>query len=354
MKRLLDILSGNIKHQVNPEFIGSYFQNYYRDYSGIIQKAISFLTIIFVLFSCSEDDDLNIENHPELIGQMIEIPAGKFIRGSEAGLDIERPRDTITLDTSFLLSAVEVTNLEFCEFLNASQILDYGYMQTEEWGIQPIFSPSDTTRDGKYNYGIINSGANWIPVPGYEYYPAIYISWYGAYEYCKWKGGRLPTEAEWEYAAGGAKLDPDKYAGTNLFNELNQYAWTNENSGNRPNPVGNKKPNVLGLYDMMGNVNEWCNDWFGRYYYQTSRDSLWFSNPKGVDELVSSQSYLDPALEIPYYPGIKGGRKVFRGGSYVEPVTSGTAGTHRVAYRGHMLPYMVWNTYGFRLAKDIE
>ena len=317
-------------------------------------RTLIFFVVLYISFSCTKDDGSDLASHPELLGQMIEIPAGKFIRGSEAGLDIERPQDTITLDASFLLGAAEVTNLEFCEFLNASQILDNGLMQTEEWGIRPLFSTSDTSRHGDYNYGVIKSGTTWMPVSGYEYYPAIYISWYGAYEYCKWKGGRLPTEAEWEYAAGGAKLDPDKYAGTNSFSELDQYAWTNINSGGHPNPVGNKKPNALGLYDMMGNVNEWCNDWFGRYYYQTSRDSLWFTNPQGVDSLVSSESVLSFNPLTYYYPGIEGGRKIFRGGSYVEPVTSGTEGTHRVAYRGHMIPYIVWNTYGFRLAQDIE
>jgi formylglycine-generating enzyme required for sulfatase activity len=285
---------------------------------------------------------------------MIEIPAGDFIRGSEAGLEIERPIDTITLQSSFLLSAVEVTNTEFCEFLNNITVLDGGYMQTDEFGTQPIFSKSDTTRDGKYNYGIVMSGSNWVPVTGFEYYPAIYISWYGAYEYCKWKGGRLPTEAEWEYAAGGAKLELDKYAGTNTFKELNDYAWTNENSDGLPKPVGNKKPNDLGLYDMMGNVNEWCSDWFAKNYYQICQDSSWFVDPMGVDSVTSAKSYLVPALEQPYYPGIRGGRKIFRGGSYVEPITSGTEGTHRVAYRGHMLPYLMWNTYGFRFAKDID
>lgn len=322
---------------------------------SMILRTFVIIALLAAFFSCEKDDSvISSVAHPELLGQMVEIPAGIFIRGSEAGLDIEKPQDTISLDFPFLLAVVEVTNTEFCEFLNASQIDDNGQMQTEEWGLRPLFSKSDTSRGGKYNYGIIESGNVWIPAKGYEYYPAIYISWYGAYEYCKWKGGRLPTEAEWEYAAGGAKLDLDKYAGTNTFSELNQYAWTNQNSGGRPGSVGNKLPNEIGLYDMMGNVNEWCNDWFGREYYQTSRDSLWFSNPQGVDSLVSSISYLNPGKELPYHPGIKGGRKVFRGGSYVEPLTSGTEGTHRVAYRGHMLPYMVWNTYGFRFAQDIN
>ena len=354
MKSTLELFPGIFTIKDENNCIGRSSQPFNGYYLGMKHRTIVLFGILCILFSCKKDDEVNIEIHSELIGEMIEVPAGRFIRGSEAGLGIERPQDTITLDSPFLLAAVEVTNIEFCEFLNASHILDNGYMQTEEWGIRLLISTSDTSRDGNYNYGIIKSGTAWIPVEGYEYYPAIYISWYGAYEYCKWKGGRLPTEAEWEYAAGGAKLNPDKYAGTNSYSELNQYAWTNENSGGTPHPVGNKKPNALGLYDMMGNVNEWCNDWFGRYYYEVSRDSLWFLNPQGVDSLVSSKSYLDPGLEIPYYPGIKSGRKVFRGGSYAESLTSGTEGTHRVAYRGHMIPYIVWNTYGFRLAQDIE
>lgn len=319
-------------------------------------KSMNARKIIIIIFSitgillggCSNEEESSIPSpRPELKGTMVEIPAGSFIRGSVAGLSIERPMDTIILENAFLMGATEVTNSEFCEFLNSKGIDSTGKMNTARNGLQLLLSSSDTTRSGRFNQGMIYNGAQWQPVPGFEYYPAIYISWYGADEYCRWKGGRLPTEAEWEYAAGGAKLNPDKYAGTNDFGNLSDFAWYYENSGGQSKPVGTKKPNNLGLYDIIGNVNEWCNDWFGKRYYQDARDSSWFVNPQGPDSATVVYSKND------YYPYISGARRVFRGGSYVEPQTSGTEGTHRVAYRGHMLPYIVWNSYGFRLVMEL-
>jgi formylglycine-generating enzyme required for sulfatase activity len=98
--------------------------------------------------------------------------------------------------------------------------------------------------------------------------PAVCVSWNDTQAFNEWlsrKGGksyRLPTEAEWEYAArsGGKK---EKYAGTSNDSGLGEYAWYNANSGSRTHSVGGKTPNGLGLYDMTGNVWEWCQDWYG-------------------------------------------------------------------------------------------
>ena len=303
---------------------------------------------LIVNVSCSKDKSEGIPApRPDLVGTMVEIPAGQFQRGSVAGLDIERPIDTITLTKPFMIGATEVTNTEFCDFLNQSGVDATGKMMTNRNGMQQLLCASDTARQGRFNQGMVYADGQWKPVDGFGYYPAIYISWYGADEYCRWKGGRLPTEAEWEYAAGGARFTPDKYAGTNDFSKLGEYAWFNENSSGQSRPVGTKKPNELGLYDMMGNVNEWCYDWFGENYYQLSFNNGWLTDPAGPDSATVVYTKLD------YYPYVNGARKVFRGGSYVEPQTSGTEGTQRVAYRGHMLPYIMWNSYGFRLVKDL-
>jgi len=115
-------------------------------------------------------------------------------------------------------------------------------------------------------------------------YPVEKVDWNDAQEFIRkmnqttGKGFRLPTEAEWEYAArsGGKK---EKWAGTSKEAELTEYAWFLANSGERPHPVGQKRPNGLGLLDMSGNVWEWVQDWYDRDYYKESPRK----NPPGPD-----------------------------------------------------------------------
>jgi sulfatase modifying factor 1 len=111
-------------------------------------------------------------------------------------------------------------------------------------------------------------------------YPVEQVSWNDTQEFLRkvnatsGKKYRLPTEAEWEYAArSGGKSE--RYAGFSDASELNLYAWFNRNAGDSTHPVGEKKPNGLGLYDMTGNVFEWVQDWEGNYA-SSSRD-----NPQG-------------------------------------------------------------------------
>jgi formylglycine-generating enzyme required for sulfatase activity len=129
---------------------------------------------------------------------------------------------------------------------------------------------------------------------------------------------RLPTEAEWGYAArSGGKIE--KYSGTSREEALDEYAWHTENSGSGAHPVGQKKPNGLGLYDMSGNVWEWCADCYNDDYYKISPKN----NPKG--------------------PG-SGNRRVSRGGSW-----RSHPGSVRAARRAKSVPAYQGNNEGFRL-----
>ncbi|MDR0418641.1 MAG: formylglycine-generating enzyme family protein [Prevotellaceae bacterium] len=357
----------------------------------LIQLLVILIASTSIFYSCEKDDDTVPSPRADLEDKLERVPAGHFMRGSVNGLDMERPMDSIWITNEFYLGAAEVTNKEFCRFLNANNISGDGVFTTLSYGAQVLIGNSSVERDGKFNQGVVHNGTEWTPVEGYDYYPVIYVTWYGADEYCRWRGGRLPTEAEWEWAAGNTSglkkvfspnLDSTfRYAGFDVWGSLNGYAWHNGNSKGQSKPVGTKKPNPLGLYDMLGNVNEWCADWFKHDYYQLSLDSAtfiakilaeqitgsdtssvfndlwpairdtatWLVNPIQLEE----KSYPSDPERGGYYPYVRGARKVFRGGSYVEVNTSGTEGTHRVAYRGHMLPGRFWNSYGFRIASDV-
>ncbi|NUM72516.1 MAG: formylglycine-generating enzyme family protein, partial [Ignavibacteriaceae bacterium] len=130
-------------------------------------------------------------------------------------------------------------------------------------------------------------------------------------------GYRLPTEAEWEYAArGGSQSKGYTYSGSSNAGDI---AWYDNNSGSKTHPVGQKQPNELGIYDMSGNVWEWCWDWYGDYSSESQ------TNPKGPSS---------------------GGGRVYRGGSWYF-----YAGRLRPAYRNYNYPDYRNNSLGFRLLR---
>jgi len=195
---------------------------------------------------------------------MVAISGGSFKMGSYNGSTNERPVHIVKV-RSFAMSRTEVTVAQFKKFIDAT-----GYKtDVEKKGYGYIW----TTKSKKL------SGANWKSDtkgnsrPSDEYdHPVIFVSWNDAVAFCKWAGGRLPTEAEWEYAA--KSNSSNKYAGSNTIDNV---AWYVDNARNTTHPVGEKQPNAFGLYDITGNVNEWCSDWYGKDYYNSSPQN----NPQG-------------------------------------------------------------------------
>ncbi len=155
-----------------------------------------------------------------------------------------------------------------------------------------------------------------------ENLPVERVSWNDIQEYLKKlnrkTGGnyRLPTEAEWEYAArGGVSASSTTYSGSDTVGDV---AWCSSNSSSKTHSVGGKKPNELGIYDMTGNVWEWCSDWYGKDYYSNSSNS----NPQGPSNgsyrvrrggsWGSDASYCRMAVRVYYYPSGSGSLIGFR------------------------------------------
>ena len=173
-------------------------------------------------------------------------------------------------------------------------------------------------------------GTNPLSFKGCDNCPVESVSWNNVQEFLKklnqktGKTYRLPTEAEWEYAAGGGANKRTKWAGTDNEDELGVYAWYDKNSGGKTHPVGLKKPNNLGIYDMTGNVWEWCGDYYGSDYYTNSP----LNNPKGPST---------------------GPSRVMRGGSWDLIADNGC-----VANRYFITPGRDWYDLGFRLSLALE
>ncbi|MBC7507732.1 MAG: formylglycine-generating enzyme family protein [Ferruginibacter sp.] len=223
-----------------------------------------FLLATFAFFAVS--------GHAQQYPEMIEVKGGSFEMGDELGIGEarEQPIHTVTLKT-FSIAKTETTVLQWKTYCNAT---GRKMPETPSWG--------------------------WI-----DNHPLENVSWDDAVAYCDWmsdKTGniyRLPTEAEWEYAARGGKQSKGfKYSGGQ---SIDGTGWYKENSGTGTKEVAQKKANELGLYDMSGNVWEWCLDWYGDYVAGAQ------TNPRGAKS---------------------GSSRVLRGGSW-----DGTAARCRVARR---------------------
>ena len=196
--------------------------------------------------------------------EMVKIEGGSFMMGSRER-DREQPVHEVQV-ADFKLAKYPVTNAQFALFLN-----EYGSDRVQEGDIKGAEICTE------YQWGVQKKENVWLAAQGYESYPMIRVTWYGAIIYCDWlskKLGvalRLPSEAEWEYAAGGgSKTMNYLFAGGN---KLKKVAWYNQNSMEMTRPVGMKLPNKLGLYDMSGNVWEWCADHWHETYKGAPNDS---------------------------------------------------------------------------------
>jgi formylglycine-generating enzyme required for sulfatase activity len=283
-------------------------------------------------------------------GGMIKLAGGAFLMGTDDkegfAADGEGPVREVRLDP-FYIDAAVVSNREFEEFIRAT-----GYKtEAERFGWSFVF------------YGLLSEEARaahpqvaaqapwWCAVPGAAWHqpegpgttvggrqdhPVVHVSWNDASAYCSWAGKRLPTEAEWEYAARGGLVqkkfpwgDELLPAGTHRCN-IWQGVFPSYNSREDgylgTAPVRAYEPNGFGLYNTSGNVWEWCNDWFSRDFHVSESSD----NPKGPPE---------------------GMAKVIRGGSFL--CHHSYCNRYRVAARSSNTADSTASNMGFRCAADL-
>lgn len=262
---------------------------------------------------------IDTSSAPLSLDNMVLIPEGEFEMGgsdNEAFAD-EKPVHTVYVE-EFYMDKYPVTNAEFKEFVDANP-----QWSQPRWLMK--FLPTKY-HDGYYlDYWKENN----FPQEKINH-PVVHISWYAAMAYAEWVGKRLPTEAEWEKAARGGLIG-QKYSWGNVIDP--QYANYGNNVGSTT-PVGEYAANELDLYDMSGNVWEWCLDeWDDRFYYSSPH-----ANPVSGDSI--------PRI-LGNYTDSKGMR-MMRGGSWYNTVQN-----VRVAKRSAALPTYTNSNIGFRCAMSI-
>ena len=284
---------------------------------------------------------------------MVLLEGGTFLMGSENpdtfAADGEGPVREVEI-RPFLISSTSVTNEQFAWFVEET-----GYRtESERFGWSYVFHlfvdpdiASVSERIAGLPWWIAVHGADWAHPEGPKSniadrmnHPVVHVSWNDAMAYCKWSGTRLPTEAEWEYAARGG-LVQSTYAWGNRLHPDGRHMcniWQGKFPDvNRPMdgylgtaPVTEFEPNGYGLYNVCGNVWEWCSDWFSTDHHQKqAKKGRPIFNPTG--------------------PSVGEGR-VMKGGSYL--CHRSYCNRYRVAARSHNTPDSSTGHMGFRCARD--
>ena len=317
-------------------------QSQHTDNAGEKDSLISCESNLPSRFGAASADTINITSGKATHEGMVFINGGEFLMGAsdDEGRPDEYPQHSVKVD-DFWMDATEVTNAQFKKFVDAT-----GYITTAEiapdWedmkkqlppgtpkpadsllvAASLIFSPPShpVSLADPSQWWSWKKGASWkhpqggsSTINGKENYPVVHVSWDDAVAYCKWTGKRLPTEAEWEYAARGGKQN-EKYFWGNEDVEAGkpkantwQGHFPDQNSNwdkfERLASVKSFLPNAYGLFDMAGNVWEWCNDWYGAEYFETVNKKL-SVNPTGP---LQSYDPMEPTVP----------KKVVRGGSFL-------------------------------------
>ena len=245
---------------------------------------------------------------------MVLIPAGSFQMGNETGETNEKPVHTLHVD-AFYMDAYAVTNADYKRFID----------DVPEWQKDRI---SEQYHDGTY---LAHWEGNTYPSDQADH-PVVYVSWYAAMAYAEWAQKRLPTEAEWEKAARGGRIGQ-------------KYPWGDAEDATRATvqfwgsppittPVGTYPPNDYGLYDMVGNVWEWCLDAYDADFYINSPSRNPIAGADSIDTLISE--YL--SVEMP---------RVLRGGGWTDDPRIPS-----VAVRDTSEPGWTLSLAGFRCVRD--
>lgn len=298
---------------------------------------------------------------------MVWIKPGFFWMGSnEKSFTDAGPPHQVQLD-GFWLDKTEVTNAQFARFVKATgyKTIAERKPKQEDFPTAPpenlvagslVFTPPTKTvsKRSHLNWWRYVPGANWqhpygpkSNISGKDKYPVVQIAFADALAYANWAGKRIPTEAEFEYAARGG-LDGKKYSWgdelkpggiwqANIWQGVFPYENTKEDGFVETAPVESFSANGYGLYDMTGNVWEWCSDWYRADYYMKFLGAQVAKNPQGPD------SSLDPGE--PKVP-----KRVQRGGSFL--CTDQYCARYMVGARGKGEPDSGCSNVGFRCAMD--